>query len=122
MPQHFKAPSRIKAEGMPPKEIYEYIGRVNSETDEVSVARMKSPEGWSEPGQRPEFDEFTVVLAGKLDVRVEDGSTITVDTGESIAVKAGEWVQYSTPHPQGADYIAVCVPAFSPEKVNRDEE
>lgn len=107
----------IQAAGNKPKRIEEYIGRVNSKTPAVSVARMKSPEGWVEPGQTPEFDEYTVVLSGTL--RVESKSGIfEVSAGQAIITNRGEWVQYSTP--QGAEYVAVCLPAFSPDTVHRD--
>jgi len=119
MPIHIKAPARIEAAGNKPKIIDEFVGRVNSSTDALSVARMRSPQGWQEPGQRPEFDEVTVVLAGELAVEHEGGST-QVRVGEAIIVSAGEWVRYSTPEPEGAEYIAVCLPAFSPEAVHRD--
>ncbi len=114
------APTVIEAAGTPPKRIEEFIGRVNSSTEKVSIARMKSPSGWSEPGQTPEFDEYTVVLAGTLHVRLKDHE-FDVSAGQAIIVHAGEWVQYGTPSPQGAEYIAVCLPAFSPDTVHRDE-
>lgn len=117
--KHIKKPAVIRAAGSPPKQIEEFIGRVNSETAEVSIARMSSPAGWSEPGQTPEFSEYTVVLKGALRVRLRD-KELDVTAGQAIIVKAGEWVQYSTPGPEGAEYIAVCVPAFSPESVHRD--
>jgi mannose-6-phosphate isomerase-like protein (cupin superfamily) len=113
-------PTVIEAAGTPPKRIEEYVGRVNSGTGTVSIARMKSPSGWSEPGQTPEFDEYTVVLAGALHVRLRDGEH-DVSAGQAIIVHAGEWVQYSSPSPQGAEYIAVCLPAFSPHTVHREE-
>ena len=105
-----------------PAAIREYVGRVNTGTHEVSVAHMSSPSGWVEPGQRPDFDEFTVVLSGALHVTAEDGTTTGVSAGEAIIARKGEWVRYSTPGPEGADYIAVCLPAFSPEYVHRDPE
>ena len=118
MPQLIKAPTQIAAAGEPPKLIEEFVGRVNSKTESLSVARMTSPRGWKEPGQRPGFDEFTLVLEGS--VRVEfDGGEMTVKAGEAVITLAGEWVRYSTPD-SGAKYIAVCLPAFSPETVNRD--
>jgi mannose-6-phosphate isomerase-like protein (cupin superfamily) len=120
MATHIPKPTRIEAAGRPPKTIEEFIGRVNSQTDRVSIARMVSPCGWSEPGQTPEFDEFTVVLRGSLRVALKDRQ-IDVAAGEAIHVGRGEWVRYSTPGPQGAEYIAVCLPAFSPEIVRRDE-
>ena len=118
MPTHFKAPSRITAAGTKPKLIDEHIGRVNTGTEEVSVAHMRSPAGWVEPGQRPEFEEYTVVIAGMLRVEHESG-VIEVEAGQSIITHPGEWVRYSTPN--GAEYIAVCRPAFSPDTVHRDE-
>jgi quercetin dioxygenase-like cupin family protein len=121
MPQLIKAPTRIQAHGQPPKSIEEFIGRVNSQTESVSIARMISPSGWSEPGQTPDFDEFTVVLRGELHAETRDG-VHRVTAGQSIIVSRGEWVRYSTPAPEGAEYIAVCVPAFSPATVHRDPE
>jgi mannose-6-phosphate isomerase-like protein (cupin superfamily) len=117
---HVKSRSIIKAAGNRPKRIEEYIGRVNSKTGEVSIARMQSPSGWIEPGQTPEFDEYTLVLSGTL--RVETKSeTIDVNEGEVVVAHSGEWVRYSSPGPQGADYISVCLPAFSPGTVYRHE-
>jgi ethanolamine utilization protein EutQ (cupin superfamily) len=116
---HIKEPSVVKAAGNRPKLIEEFIGRVNSGTAEISIARMKSPGGWEEPGQRPEFDEYTLVLKGSLSVRTEAG-VLEVHAGEGVVVARNEWVQYSTPLPEGAEYIAVCLPAFSPENVHRD--
>jgi mannose-6-phosphate isomerase-like protein (cupin superfamily) len=113
------APTRIQAHGQPPKLIEEFIGRVNSGTSTASVARMTSPSGWSEPGQVPEFAEFTVVLRGSLQVETRNG-TLRVQPGQAVVVDAGEWVRYSTPGVDGAEYIAVCVPAFSPETVHRE--
>lgn len=113
-------PTTIQAAGQPPKTIEEFIGRANSKTSAVSIARMKSPSGWSEPGQTPEFDEYTVVLGGSLHVKLKD-QEFDMDAGQVISVKAGEWIQYSTPSPEGAEYIAVCIPAFLPELVHRDE-
>lgn len=120
MPTLLSEPKRITAAGNKPKLIDEYIGRVNSRTDAVSVAHMRSPGGWEEPGQTPEFDEFTVVLKGMLRVTHKDGS-LDVHAGQAVITHKGEWVQYSTPHSEGAEYIAVCLPAFSPEAVHRDE-
>ncbi len=120
MPTHIKSPSIIKAAGNKPKIIEEYIGRANSKTSDLSVARMKSPNGWVEPGQTPEFDEYTVVLKGMLRVTTRQGST-DVEAGQAIIAHTGEWVQYSTPGPEGAEYVAVCSPAFSMETVHRDE-
>jgi len=119
MPTHIKQPSVIEAAGNKPKRIEEFIGRVNSKTGGVSVARMKSPGGWVEPGQTPEFDEYTVVLNGSLRVTTKDGA-IDVGAGEAIITHKGEWVQYSTPGAEGAEYIAVCLPAFSMDTVHRD--
>src|SRR5262245_19154300 len=120
MAHHLVRPTRIEAQGQPPKVIEEFIGRVNSGTTAVSIARMSSPTGWSEPGQTPEFDEYTVVLRGTLRVQTREGVT-DVGAGEAIITPAGQWVRYSTPHDGGAEYIAVCAPAFSPETVHRDE-
>lgn len=120
MARKIAAPIKIEAQGTPPKLIREYIGRVNSGTGDLSIARMTSPEGWSEPGQTPEFDEYTLVLEGML--RVETGTeTLDIHAGEAIIVSRNEWVRYSTPHPGGAEYVAVCLPAFSPDTVHRDE-
>jgi quercetin dioxygenase-like cupin family protein len=119
-PKLITSPTRIEAAGNKPKLIDEFIGRVNSGTTEASIARMKGPGGWIEPGQRPEFDEFTIVLAGSLRVEHEHGEPIHVNAGQAIHTKAGEWVRYSTPDPVGAEYIAICLPAFSPDSVNRD--
>ena len=113
-------PTVIESAGNMPKRIEEFIGRVNSETKEVSIARMKSPGGWIEPGQRPEFDEYTIVLRGMLRVTTRE-DTRDIHKGEAVIVPSGEWVQYSTPESEGAEYIAVCLPAFSPETVHRDE-
>ena len=113
-------PSIIEAAGNKPKIIEEYIGRVNSRTNELSIAKMKSPSGWIEPGQRPEFNEYTVVLKGMLKVTTKE-ETIDIYEGEALIIKAGEWVQYSTPDSEGAEYMAICLPAFSPEIVHRDE-
>ena len=119
MPTHIPAPTRIAAAGNKPKEIAEYVGRVNSKTSAVSVAQMKSPPGWVEPGQTPRFDEYTLVLRGML--RVEHrGGVIDVRAGEAVIAHAGEWVRYSSPEADGAEYVAVCVPAFSPDTVHRD--
>lgn len=117
MPTLIGPPTIIEAAGNKPKRIEEYVGRVNSGTKDVSVARMVSPAGWVEPGQRPQFDEYTVVLRGELLVTTEKGSYV-VHAGEAIVTHAGEWVQYSTP--DGAEYVAVCLPAFSPDTVHRD--
>jgi mannose-6-phosphate isomerase-like protein (cupin superfamily) len=112
-------PSRVAAVGNKPKLIDEYVGRVNSGTSTVSVARMQSPDGWQEPGQKPEFDEFTVVVKGMLQVEYEGGS-LEVRAGQAVIVNRGEWVRYSTPEPEGAEYFAICLPAFSPDTVHRD--
>ena len=119
MPKLIKAPSVIEAAGTRPKRIEEYAGRVNSGHAEVSVARMQSPEGWEEPGQRPEFEEITVVLRGMLRVEHEGGA-LEVRAGQAVVTHAGEWVRYSTPESGGAEYVAVCLPAFSPDTVHRD--
>ena len=119
MPTHITHPSRIPAAGTKPKIIEEFFGRVNSDTHDVSIARMSSPPGWSEPGQTPEFDEFTLVLKGTLRVAYA-GGTIDVNAGEAVVAHRGEWVQYSSPQSRGAQYIAVCIPAFSPQLVHRD--
>ena len=120
MPTKINSPSIIKAAGNKPKIIEEYIGRVNSQTNDLSIARMKSPGGWIEPGQTPEFDEYTVVLKGELHIKTKTNEIILKE-GEAVITKKGEWIQYSTPKPEGAEYIAVCLPAFSPNTVNRDE-
>jgi mannose-6-phosphate isomerase-like protein (cupin superfamily) len=120
MPQLIAAPTRVTAAGNKPKLIDEYVGRVNTGTSSASVAHMRSPGGWQEPGQTPEFDEFTVVLRGLL--RVEHaGGALEVSAGQAVITHAGEWIRYSTPGEEGAEYIAVCLPAFSPQTVHRDE-
>jgi len=119
MPTLIAKPTVIQAAGNKPKVIEEFVGRVNSRTEAVSVARMKSSPGWVEPGQTPEFDEFTVVLKGTLHVASKKG-TLDVRAGQAVIAHRGEWVQYSTPEPEGAEYIAVCLPAFSPQTVHRD--
>jgi mannose-6-phosphate isomerase-like protein (cupin superfamily) len=119
MPTLIQEPTRIQAAGNKPKLIDEFVGRVNSDTDQVSVAHMRSPAGWLEPGQTPEFDEFTVVLKGTLRVTYRSGH-FDVKAGQAVIAPKGEWVQYSTPEPEGAEYIAVCVPAFSMDRVKRD--
>ena len=118
---HLKSPSIIHAAGNKPKIIEEFVGLMNSKSEDVSIARMKSPAGWIEPGQTPDFDEYSVVLAGSLMVRTKAGQTI-LGAGEAIIVRKGEWVQYSTPNPGGAEYLSVCLPAFSPSTVHRDPE
>ena len=119
MPTLITSPTIIEAAGNKPKIIREFIGRVNSATQKVSIARMSSPEGWEEPGQTPEFDEYTLVLKGMLRVKTKD-QTFDVIAGQAIITCAGEWIRYSTPNPEGAEYVAVCLPAFSPETVHRD--
>ena len=119
MPVIINSPSVIEAAGNKPKIIEEYFGRVNSNTDEVSIARMKSPQGWVEPGQRPLFNEYTLVLKGTLCVKTEK-EVFEIKADNAIMTKKGEWIQYSTPHEGGAEYVAVCLPAFSLENVNRD--
>lgn len=119
MPELIEKPSRVTAAGEPPKLIDEYVGLVNTGEARLSVAHMRSPSGWSEPGQRPEFDEFTVVLNGTLLVEHETGS-LEVHAGQAVHTRPGEWVRYSSPTPEGAEYIAVCLPAFTPTTVHRD--
>lgn len=119
MPTLIPSPAVVAAVGNKPKRIEEFAGRVNSGHHTVSVARMTSPEGWREPGQRPAFEEITVVLSGLLRVEHE-GGTIDVRAGQAVVAHPGEWVRYSTPEPGGAQYVAVCVPAFSPDTVHRD--
>jgi ethanolamine utilization protein EutQ (cupin superfamily) len=114
------APVIVASPGTPPKKIAEYVGRVSTRTEAASVAVMESPSGWTEPGQRPEFDEFTVVLSGELAVETE-GATLVVRAGQAVHAPAGEWVRYSTPADGGAHYVSVCLPAFSPGTVHRDE-
>lgn len=117
MPELIASPSRVEAAGTKPKLIDEYAGRVNTGEERVSVAHMRSPAGWVEPGQRPEFDEYTLVLKGALRVEHEGGE-LEVKAGQAVLTRAGEWVRYSTP--EGAEYVAVCLPAFSPDTVHRD--
>lgn len=119
MPIRIEAPTVIPAAGTKPKIIREFVGRVNTGDTKVSVARMSSPSGWEEPGQRPDFDEITLVLEGLVRVEYEGGS-LEVRAGEAVITKAGEWVRYSTPGDEGAEYVAICLPAFSPETVHRD--
>ncbi|MGH7785293.1 MAG: cupin domain-containing protein [Candidatus Binatia bacterium] len=120
MPKLIEAPTRVQAAGTKPKLIDEYVGRVNTVQSELSIAHMRSPSGWSEPRQRPDFHEYTVVLRGM--VRVEhDGGTIDVRTGQGVIAYPGERVRYSTPEADGAEYIAVCLPAFSPDTVHRED-
>ena len=122
MSRHIVQPTRIQAAGNKPKIIEEFVGRVNSGTAAVSIARMASPPGWEESGQCPEFDEYTLVLKGALRIQTGEGRVFEVTSGEAFIASAGEWVQYSTPGDEGAEYIAVCMPAFSPGTVHRDTE
>ena len=117
MPELIAQPSRVEAAGTKPKLIDEHVGRVNTGEDRLSIARMRSPAGWVEPGQKPDFDEYTLVLAGTLHVEHADG-TLEVGAGQAVLARAGEWIRYSTP--EGAEYVAVCLPAFSPDTVHRD--
>ena len=119
MPELIPTPTRIVAAGDKPKAIDEYVGRVNSRTTALSIAHMRSPAGWEEPGQRPEFDEYTLVLKGMLRVSHESGS-LEVRAGQAVVARAGEWVRYASPEADGAEYVAVCLPAFSPDTVHRD--
>jgi mannose-6-phosphate isomerase-like protein (cupin superfamily) len=121
MPQLIESPSVVEAAGTKPKVIEEYVGQVNTGEARLSVARMRSPEGWLEPGQRPEFDEWTLVLDGTLNVEHEGGA-FDVAAGQAVLVQAGEWVRYSSPQAGGAHYVAVCLPAYSPATVHRDGE
>jgi mannose-6-phosphate isomerase-like protein (cupin superfamily) len=120
MTRIIEQPTLVEAAGEPTKQIQEFVGRVNSDTAGVSIAKMKSPSGWSEPGQTPEFEEYTVVLHGVLHIQLK-AREFDVAAGQAVSISAGEWVQYSTPGPEGAEYIAVCLPAFSPELVHRDK-
>ena len=119
MPELIPTPTRIVAAGNKPKAIDEYVGRVNSRSTALSIAHMRSPAGWEEPGQRPEFDEYTLVLKGMLRVSHEGGS-LDVRAGQAVVARAGEWVRYESPEADGAEYVAVCLPAFSPDTVHRD--
>jgi mannose-6-phosphate isomerase-like protein (cupin superfamily) len=119
LPTLITGPTRIESAGNEPKLIDEYVGRVNSGHGQVSIAHMRSPSGWVEPGQTPEFDEFTVVLRGMLRV-THRGGVLDVAAGQAVVAHRGEWVQYATPGPEGAEYVAVCMPAFTPETVRRD--
>lgn len=119
MPKLIPQPTRITAAGNKPKLIDEYVGRVNTGASAVSIAHMRSPGGWIEPGQRPEFDEYTIVLRGTLHVE-HDGGALEIHAGQGVLTRAGEWIRYSTPGEEGAEYIAVCLPAFSPDTVHRD--
>ena len=118
MAELIESPVRVEAAGEPPKLIEEFVGRASNGEERASVARMRSPAGWREPGQRPEFDEYTVVLSGQMVVEHEGGS-LTVNSGQGVLTRAGEWIRYSTP--EGAEYVAVCLPAFAPDTVHRDE-
>lgn len=120
MPTLIESPTVIEAAGTKPKLIEEFVGRANTETRELSVARMRSPSGWVEPGQCPDFDEYTLVLRGSLTVQTRT-ETLEVNAGQAIITRAGEWVRYSTPEPEGAEYVAICLPAFSPDTVHRDD-
>jgi mannose-6-phosphate isomerase-like protein (cupin superfamily) len=120
MPTLIAAPTRIESADSKPKIIEEFVGRINTKTKDLSVAHMRSPAGWEEPGQRPEFDEYSVVLRGTLRVQHSSGE-MDVAAGQAVLARRGEWVRYSTPFPDGAEYIALCLPAFSPETVHRDE-
>ena len=119
MPRLIGTPTRIEAAGNKPKLIEEFVGRVNSADPGVSIARMKSPPGWVEPGQRPDFTEYTIILDGTLRVESESG-VLDVQAGQAVVTAPGEWVRYSTPCPSGAEYVAVCIPAFAPDTVHRD--
>ena len=121
MPELIQSPARVEAAGTKPKLIDEYVGLVNTGDDRVSVAHMRSPEGWVEPGQRPDFDEYTVVLDGCVRVESEGAASLDVRAGQAVLVRAGEWVRYSTPESGGASYVAVCLPAFAPDTVHRDD-
>jgi mannose-6-phosphate isomerase-like protein (cupin superfamily) len=120
MPKFISAPTRVEAMGTPPKLIDEYVGRVNTRTEAVSVAHMRSPAGWSEPGQRPTFREYTIVLHGTLMVEFESGA-LEVRAGQGVICEPDEWIRYSTPGDDGAEYISVCMPAFSPDTVHRSK-
>jgi mannose-6-phosphate isomerase-like protein (cupin superfamily) len=119
MAKFIEQPTRIQAAGNKPKLIDEFIGRVNSGTDQISIARMRSPSGWEEPGQTPEFDEYTIVLSGQIHVETKE-EVLEVNAGQGVIAYRNEWVRYSSPGPEGAEYIAVCLLAFSPETVHRD--
>lgn len=121
MARFIERPTEIQAAGNMPKRIQEYIGRVNTGTSAISIARMRSPQGWEEPGQRPEFEEYTIVLKGTLRVQTRDDD-MNVSEGQAVVISAGEWVRYSSPYEGGAEYMAVCLPAFSPDTVHRDTD
>ena len=120
MPKLISSPTIIEAAGNKPKIIQEFFGRVNSSTEKISIAKMTSPSGWEEPGQKPDFDEYTLVLKGMLRVKTKE-NIFDVKAGQAIITFAGEWIKYSTPNPEGAEYVAVCLPAFSPDSVHRDQ-
>lgn len=120
MPKVIKAPTIVKPHGNIPKVIKEYVGGINTQSKEISIAHMQSPSGWTEPGQRPEFSEYTLVLKGCLHVKTEK-EILKIQAGQAIIALPGEWIQYSTPD-EGAEYIAICLPAFSPKSVHRDDE
>jgi mannose-6-phosphate isomerase-like protein (cupin superfamily) len=120
MPKLIRSPSVIEAAGNKPKRIEEFVGRVNTGHETASIARMQSPPGWEEPGQRPDFEEITVVLRGMLRVEFEGGS-MDVQAGQAVIAEPGEWVRYSSPSPEGAEYVAICLPAFSKDRVKRDD-
>jgi len=121
VPRLIEAPVRVAAFGEPPKTIDEFVGRASDGAEDVSLARMESPPGWAEPGQRPEFDEYTIVLRGVVRVEHEDGA-IDVGAGQAVHCRPGEWVRYSTPGPEGAEYVSICLPAFSFDIVHRDAD
>lgn len=120
MAKIIEKPSIIKAAGNKEKIIHEFFGAVNSGNKDVSIAVMTSPSGWVEPGQTPEFDEYTVVISGEIHIKTKD-KEFDIKAGQAVLISKGEWVQYSTPHPDGANYLSVCIPAFTPDTVNRDE-
>lgn len=120
MPTLIEKPTRVQAAGNKPKLIEEYVGRVNSRDPRLSIAHMHSPPAWTEPGQRPDFDEFTLVLAGRLQVEHE-GGRLEVRAGQALVAHAGEWIRYSTPDAEGAEYVAVCLPAFALDLAHRDD-
>lgn len=121
MTKKIQEPTEIKAHGIKPKIIQEFIGRMNSNTEETSIAKMVSPQGWIEPGQSPQFDEYSLVLKGTLVIKTKE-NTYEISEGEAFVASKDDWVQYSTPNAGGAEYVAVCLPAFSPNLVNRDED
>jgi mannose-6-phosphate isomerase-like protein (cupin superfamily) len=121
VPKLIASPTRIEAAGTKPKKIDEFVGRVNTGAEGISIAHMRSPGGWVEPGQTPEFDEYTIVIHGAVQVE-HSGGVLTVEAGQAVLTQAGEWIRYSTPGEEGAEYIAVCLPAFSPATVHRDVE